>query len=138
MHTRIVWFFLFLVPFFFTSCSVFDYPVRMLGFSVVKFENEKSGRFVKVLMMQKKDCFYKSISIISDFKAKITHKNFNKGYIIAFNFSKSFDCCLDSTEVGVFITQIDNSSVKIEIISNNNLLSQVLSTKFFEKIEFKN
>ncbi|MDR3275308.1 MAG: hypothetical protein LBS81_05010 [Endomicrobium sp.] len=120
---------------FLTSCSTLDYPVRVLGFSVTKFENEKVGRFIKIFTMQKRDCFNKSLNIIKDLKARITHKNFNKGYIVAFDFSKSFNYCLDSTEAAVFITKIDNSNVKVEVVSNNSLLARMLSVKFFEMLK---
>ncbi|MDR1260029.1 MAG: hypothetical protein LBJ68_01455 [Endomicrobium sp.] len=119
------------------SCSVLDYSTRMLGFSIVKFKNENSGRFVKIFAMQKKDCFNKVISLIKTFEARITHKNFNKGYIVAFNFSKDFNCCLDSTEIAIFVTKIDDFNSKIEVISNNSLLAQMLSIRLFNKLDHR-
>jgi hypothetical protein len=107
----------------------------MLGFSVTKFENEKVGRFIKIFAMQKRDCFDKSLNIVRDLKARVTHKNFNKGYIVAFDFSKSFNYCLDSTEAAVFITKIDDFNVRVEVVSNNSLLAQMLSVKFFETLK---
>jgi hypothetical protein len=79
------------------SCSVLDYPSRILGVSIEKFENEKVGRFSEIFTMSKKDCFNRSLNIIKSLKARVTHKNFKRGYIVAFDFSKSFDYCLDST-----------------------------------------
>jgi hypothetical protein len=116
------------------SCSALDYPKRILGFSIEKFKSEKIGRFNKVFAISKQDCFNKSLNIINDLKAEVVHKNLKNGYIIALNFSNSFDCCLDSTEAGIFITEIESGGVKVEVISNNSLLAKKLSVEFFERL----
>jgi hypothetical protein len=116
------------------SCSVLDYPKRILGFSVEKFKNEKIGRFDEVFAMSKQDCFNKSLSIINDLEAKVAHKSLKNGYIIALNFSNSFDCCLGSTDAGIFIMEMETGGVKIEVISNNSLLAKKLSVEFFERL----
>jgi hypothetical protein len=120
---------------FLISCAALDYPKRMLGFSIEKFKSEKIGRFDEVYAMSKQDCFDKSLNIIiNDFKAEVVHKSFKGGYIIALSFSKSFDCCLNSTEVGIFITEAETGSVKVEVISNNSLLAKKLSVDFFGRL----
>jgi hypothetical protein len=117
------------------SCAALDYPKRILCFSVEKFKSEKTGRFDEISAMSKHDCFDKSLGIIvNDFKSEIVHKNFKGGYIVALNFSKSFDCCLDSTEVGIFITEMKTGGVKVEVISNNSLLAKKFSAEFFKKL----
>lgn len=117
-----------------TSCLILNYSNRLLGFSIEKFENEKVGRFNAVFTKSKKTCFIKSLYILEKLEATVTHKSFKNGYIIAFNFSKSFDCCLASTEVGIFVTNIENGDVKVEVISNNSLLAKKFSVKFFEML----
>ncbi|GMO67091.1 MAG: hypothetical protein Nk1A_5010 [Endomicrobiia bacterium] len=119
---------------FLTSCLILNYPNQLLGFSVGKFENEKVGVFNTVFTTSKETCFIKSLYILEKIKATVTHKSFKNGYIVAFNFSKSFDCCLASTEVGIFITDIENGDVKVEVISNNSLLAKKFSVKFFEML----
>ncbi len=119
---------------FLMSFSVLDYPKRILGFSIEKFKSEKTGRFNGVSAMSKQDCFDKSLNIINDLKAEVVHKSFKNGYIIALNFSNSFDCCLDSTEAGIFITEMETGDVKVEVISNNSLLAKKLSVEFFERL----
>jgi hypothetical protein len=116
------------------SCSVLDYPKRILGFSIEKFKSEKAGRFDEVSAMSKQDCFDKTLDIINDLNAEVVHKSLKNGYIVALNFSKSFDCCLDSTEVGIFIAEIEAGGVKVEVISNNSLLAKKLSIEFFERL----
>jgi hypothetical protein len=117
------------------SCAALDYPKRILCFSIEKFKSEKTGRFDEVFAMSRQDCFDKSLNIIvNDFKSEVVHKSFKDGYIISLNFSKSFDCCLDSTEVGIFITEAKTGGVKIEVVSNNSLLAKKLSVEFFEKL----
>ncbi|MDR0800058.1 MAG: hypothetical protein LBN01_00795 [Endomicrobium sp.] len=121
---------------FLISCSSvsLDYTRRVLGFSIEKFKDEKTGRFGKIFAMSKKECFDKSLVAVGDITAKVVHKSFENGYIVAFNFSKSFDCCLDSTEVGIFIKETEDGNVKVEVISNNSLLAKKFSIKFFEML----
>ncbi|MDR3256039.1 MAG: autotransporter outer membrane beta-barrel domain-containing protein [Endomicrobium sp.] len=108
---------------------------QFIGFSIEKFENEKIGRFNEVFAMSKKDCFNKSLNIIKNLKARVVHKSFKRGCIVAFDFAKSFDYCLDSTEAAVFITEMGINDIKVEIISNNSLLAKMLSVKFFEMLK---
>jgi hypothetical protein len=105
-----------------------------LGFSIEKFKSEKTGRFDEVFAMSKQDCFNKSLKVINDLKSEVVHKNFKNGYIIALNFSNSFDCCLDSTDAGIFMTEITTGGVKVEVISNNSLLAKKLSVEFFKRL----
>ncbi|GHT50508.1 hypothetical protein AGMMS49990_03020 [Endomicrobiia bacterium] len=109
--------------------------LNFLGSSVEKFEKEKTGRFEKIFNTSQKDCFNKSLKIIEKLKARVVHKNSKKGYIVAFDFSESFEYCLDSTEVGIFITDGGSGKTKVEVISNNSLLAKNVSTKFFEMLE---
>ena len=77
------------------SFDLFSRIDRFLGYSTEKFYSEKTKRFSKNFEMSKKDCFGKTLEIIKKLRARVTHKNFGKGYIIAFNFAKSSeDCCL--------------------------------------------
>ncbi|MDR3092570.1 MAG: hypothetical protein LBU33_01480 [Endomicrobium sp.] len=121
---------------FLMSCSsvLLDYSGRVLGFSIEKFKDEKTGRIGKIFAMSKKECFDKSLVAIENIMAKVVYKSFEDGYIVAFNFSKSFDCCLDSTEVGIFIADVEDGNIKVEVISNNSLLSKRFSVKFFEML----
>lgn len=109
--------------------------LNFLGLSVEKFEKEKTGRFEKIFNTSQKDCFNKSLEIIEKLKARVVHENSKKGYMVAFDFSKSFGCCLDSTEVGIFITDEGSGKTKVEVISNNSLLAKDVSTRFFKMLE---
>ncbi|MDR1400757.1 MAG: hypothetical protein LBI98_00315 [Endomicrobium sp.] len=117
---------------FLASCSVLNYSSRILGFSIEKFKNEKAGRFSTVFRASKGVCFIKSLDILEKFKATVTHRSFKTGYIVASNFSKSFGCCLASTEVCIFVTEVENNDVKVEIVSNNSLLAREFSAEFFK------
>ncbi|MDR2191491.1 MAG: hypothetical protein LBO62_01225 [Endomicrobium sp.] len=131
-------FILFLSFFCLSSCAVLDIPARVAGLSNEKFENEKAGRFEKEFAFSKKVCFDKSIVILNELLARITRKNYKKGYIIAFDFSKTFDYCLDSTEAGIFIEELEESKVKVVVICNNSMLAKNFSNKFFEMLNDKN
>jgi hypothetical protein len=114
---------------------VFSRIKRFLGYSTEKFYSKKTKRFSKNFKMSKKDCFGKTLEIIKKLETRVTHKSFDKGYIIAFNFAKSFeDCCLDSTEVGIFITEKSSENIIVEVCSGNNILGGKFSVKFFEML----
>jgi len=120
---------------FLTSCLIPNYLCRIAGFSIEKFENEGIERFNETFLMSEKTCFNKSLDIIKSLNARVTHQNFKKGYIIAFDFAKNFDCCLDSTEIGIFIKKLENENkIKVEIISNNSSLAKRVSAEFFKKL----
>jgi hypothetical protein len=117
------------------SFAFFNYLERFAGYSLDKFENEKVGRFNKVFSFSKKECFLKVLGIIKDLNGKVTHKSFKKGYIAAFEFSKNFqDFCLDSTEVCIYIKDLENINVNVEVVSNNSLLADVLSKELFQML----
>jgi hypothetical protein len=117
------------------SFVFFDYLERFLGYSLKKFENEKNGRFNNDFSFSKKDCFLKILGIIKELKGRVTHKSLKKGYIVAFDFSKTFqDSCLDSTEVCIYVQDLKNGGTNVEVVSNNNLLSEELSKKLFQML----
>jgi hypothetical protein len=119
------------------SCAVLDIPNRVAGYSIDKFENEKNGRYEQTFEMSKEDCFNASLEILKELKARVTHKSYKKGFIIAFDFSKSFDYCLDSTEAGVFINETSNSALTVSVICNNSMLAKNFSDKFFSMLNSK-
>ncbi|MDR0820251.1 MAG: autotransporter outer membrane beta-barrel domain-containing protein [Endomicrobium sp.] len=109
--------------------------LNFLGLSTEKFEKEETGRFEEIFNMSQKICFEKSLKIIKELRARVVNKSLKKGYIVAFDFPKSFDCCLDSTEVGIFITNEGHDKVKVKVISNSSSLAKDVSIKFFEMLK---
>jgi hypothetical protein len=118
------------------SFAFFNYVNRCLGYSLEKFyDKENTGRFNQMFNMSKKECFDKSLDIIKKLKERVTHKSFRKGYIVAFDLSKSFKyLCLDSTEVCIFITEAESGSVNVEVVSTNSFLAQAVSVEFFKML----
>ena len=115
------------------SFAFFDYLERFLGYSLEKFENEKVDRFNNTFPFSKKECFFKVLGIIKELNGRVTQKSLKKGYIVAFDFSKTFqDFCLDSTEVCIYVKDLKDGNVNVEVVSNNNLLSDELSKKLFQ------
>ena len=124
--------FIFFILLAFSSCAVLDAPKRIAGYSTEKFEKEQTGRHSAAFDLTKKESFDRTLSTIKHLRARVTSKSFNKGYITAFDFAKSFDYCLDSTEAAFFIEEISEKQVKITVVCNNSLLAQNLSEKFFD------
>jgi hypothetical protein len=120
---------------FLASCSVLDYPLRAFGISISKFKTERVEKFSEIFKMSKKDCFEKTLNVIKSLEGRITHKSFRMGYVVAFGFAKSFNYCLNSTEVAVFISEVGKYGVKVELISDSRLLGSEMSVKFFEMLK---
>jgi hypothetical protein len=117
------------------SFDLFSRIEKFLGYSPKKFYSEKTKRFSKNFKMSKKNCFDKTLEIIKKLKARVIHKSFDKGYMIAFNFARSFEnCCLNSTETGIFIMEISPESIIVEVCSDNSILGKKFSVKFFEML----
>ncbi|AKL98563.1 lipoprotein [Endomicrobium proavitum] len=116
---------------FLASCSVLDYPARFAGFSIQKFEGEDAAKVSQSFNMSISDCFNKTLEIINKMHARVTHKSVKNNYIVAFDFSKSFDYCLDSTEAAFFLEQ-DGDYVKVTVVSNNGTLTANLSKQYFQ------
>jgi hypothetical protein len=117
------------------SFAFFNYVKCFLGYSLEKFENEKVGRFSNNFSFSKKECFLKLLRSIKELNGRVTHKNLEKGYIVAFDFSKTFqDSCLDSTEVCIYVQSLEGNNVNVEVVSNNNLLADELSKKIFQML----
>jgi hypothetical protein len=119
-----------------SSCAVLDIPARVAGISITKFENEKNGRYEREFALSKKECFDRSLVILKELRARVTHKSYKKGYIVAFDLSKYFDYCLDSTEAGIFIEELEDK-IKVSVICNNSLLAKNFSDKYFEMLNAK-
>ncbi|WP_374133501.1 hypothetical protein [Candidatus Endomicrobiellum pyrsonymphae] len=118
------------------SFAFFNYANRCLGYSLEKFyDKENTRRFNQMFNMSKKECFDKSLDIIKKLEWRVTHKSFRKGYIVAFDLSKSFKyLCLDSTEVCIFITETESGNVNVEVVSTNSFLAQAVSVEFFKML----
>ena len=123
---------------FFMSCAVLDFPARFIGISTQKFTDKKTARYEKDFEISKTDAFERTLLIIKQLFARPTHKSFRKGYVVAFDFAKSFDYCLDSTEAAFFIAEISTSAVRITVASDNSLLARSLSQRFFEMFSSTN
>ncbi|MDR2772084.1 MAG: hypothetical protein LBB93_01285 [Elusimicrobiota bacterium] len=124
--------FLVSIVFLFSACSVLDFPARFLGYSTQKFEREDASRYKQDFETNKRDAFDRTLLIIKALYARPTHQSFKKGYIVAFDFAKSFNYTLDSTEAGFFIDQKSETQVEITVVSNNSLLTRQLAETFFE------
>ena len=127
-----------LLPLFCISCSVVrttvDAPARFLGVSTQKFFAQDTSKVEKTIELSKQNAYKKTLEIIANLRGRITHQSVSKGYIVAFDWAKSFDYCLDSTEAGFFFEEIDANNTKISVISNNTPLTNILAERYFELI----
>lgn len=117
-----------LIGVFFCAC---DLPKRVAGYSIVNFEKEEKGRFAVEIALPPERILRKCADVIEKQKARVIYTNKKKNYLVADRFTRIFEQTLDSTEIGIFLTVLDNGNVKTEVISNNSRLA-----KFFSEILF--
>jgi hypothetical protein len=129
---RKIYFIVLFISLFINACAVLDMPARFLGISNQKFKDASAARTEQTFALSKREAFDRALKILEIFEARPTRKSFNKGYIVAFEFSTSFNYCLDSTEVAFFFNAIDDKNTKIEIAANNSLLIKEMAPVFFK------
>ena len=112
-----------------SSCSVLDYPKRVVGYSVENFKQEKKGRFSFDVGLSFKKAYNKCNLFLFENNIQTNFKNSNKGYIVASKFSIFYEYTLDSTDVAFFVSVIDKNNSKIEVISNNSRLAKFVYNK---------
>jgi len=119
-----------------SACSaantVVDAPARFLGFSIQKFQGEDVGKVEQTVELSMQNAYNKTLDVIVALRGRVTHQSVSRGFIVAFDFAKSFDYCLDSTEVAFFFEAVDANNTKISVISNNSVLAANLGKRFFE------
>jgi len=118
---------------FLSSCAIFDYPARFLGYSTAKFRSDDAAKISQNFDMTAQEAFDKTLEIITKMHARVTHQSVSGGYIVAFDFSKSFDYCLDSTEAAFFFEQAGDA-LKVTVVSNNSVLTAELAAKYFRAL----
>ena len=112
-----------------SSCSVLDYPKRVVGYSVESFKQEKKGRFSFDVGLSFKKAYNKCNLFLFENNIQTNFKSSKKGYIVASKFSIFYEYTLDSTEVAFFVSEIDKNNSKIEVISNNSRLAKFVYNK---------
>lgn len=126
-------FIIFIICTLFCSCaSISDIPKKVAGYSVSHFEKETDGKFEFDSNISAKKAYNKCNLFIFENNLKTNFKNDKKLYIVASQFSLIFENCLDSTDVGFFVYEINDNNSKIEVVSNNSLLAKFVYNKLVE------
>ena len=126
-------FIVFIISALFCSCaSILDVPKKVAGYSISHFENETTGKFEFISEMSAKKSYNKCNLFIFENNLKTNFKSDKKLYVVASQFSLIFENCLDSTDVGFFVYEIDDDTSKVEVVSNNSLLAKFVYNKLIE------
>ena len=89
---------------------------------------------VKVFDKGISSCYDLSLSALSQWKA-VVFQQYKDDYIVAMNLEGAFKSCINTTEVGIFFTEISAQKTEIKITSLNHNLSQTIAEKLFFFIE---
>jgi hypothetical protein len=124
-----------------TSCShyslILNHSNQVINsHNIKKNKYKKKYKFSTNFAVPKETCFSKSLFLLEKLSTNIIYKNLKSGHIIALNFSESFDCCLPSTKIEIFIKDTKSKNTKIDIISENMILAKefsIIFSKIFSK-----
>lgn len=115
--------------FFVSSCAVLDYPKRIAGYSIKNFEQEQKGRFSLDVNLPSKKAYNKCNLFLFENNIQTNFKSDKKLYVVASKFSLIYEYTLDSTEVAFFVSEIDETNSKVEVVSNNSRLAKFVYDK---------
>jgi hypothetical protein len=88
-----------------------------LGYSIDDVKNSKS-KHVQDFDMSANDCIVKIKDVLNDMGA-IVREDEKNGYILADNFEGVFRSTIDTTQVGIIVTPIDEGKCQVELASCN-------------------
>ncbi len=101
------------------------------GSSVAHLQRARKDAKAMEFALPYETCFKKTQSILKDAGAKVYLINEKEKYLAAMNF-KGY---VDTTQVGVFFTGIDNSTTQIEVSSMNPRLAEEVADLLFNGLK---
>jgi len=112
---------------FLPGCAVlFGTDVR--GLSEVKEEH------VKVFDKDVSYCYERTRFILTKWGA-VAYDKIRGEYIVAMKLDRVFPSCIDTTELGIFFTEIEPHKTEVKVTSLNYNLSKAVSRKLFYYLE---
>ena len=108
------------------GCAVFGSDVQGL-YSIKEAET-------KVFDKDVSRCYKLTTVALEKWKA-IRFQKSKDGYIVAMGLESVFKSCIDTTELGIFFTEIAPHRTEVKVVSLNYSLSQFIAPKLFEYIE---
>jgi len=80
-------------------------------------------------------CYEKSIEALNAMPANILHRDANQHFIVANKFEMAFPLCIDTTELGILVTESGENKATVEIASGNYSLAEFVSKELFKKLK---
>lgn len=118
-----------------SGCSLNEIKRDFLG---ITYDYVK-GAEKKYTMILDKDisyCFDKIEESLKRMQAKVYQMDKKRNFIIAYKFNKVFKC-IDTTEVGVLMTPLEQNKTQIDIYSRNHELAEFVLAELFKEPEQK-
>ncbi|MCL2389442.1 MAG: hypothetical protein FWC85_03560 [Elusimicrobia bacterium] len=109
-------------------------PKKFAGYSTLHFQRETVGRFETVIDLPAHRIFRKNIDVVETNHARVLFTNRRRMFVVASHFRNVYQYSLDSTEIGMFITPLEDGTYKVEVISNNSRLARAFSELLFEEL----
>jgi hypothetical protein len=146
-------FFLILISFIFlSSCAhgPIESTKSILGISTRALEEARTNGAYMVFDAELDACYNKTLEALKEIPAKVYMQNKTKGIIVAMGFRNNtfglkgdnlqndpLNEIIDTTELGIFFTKLENNKTKIELSSLSSSLLEFASGKIFDKLQSK-
>jgi len=108
---------------------------QILGVSIKSLKEEQIGRKSKVFNYDYSSCYEKTLQVLKEMGVYIFRKSKRGHYIVAMNFDKVFEKCIDTTEVGVFFEEINREQTRVDIKCGNLDLVKFIAREVFPRLE---
>jgi len=118
---------------FLCGCSMTQVRDFFMGMSVEYVKNAET-KYAKTFDLGAAYCYEKTLAFIHGMKAQLLNEDRKKYFLCANRFDYAYTLCLDTTQLGILITPLENGKSLVEVASGNYNLAQFVSEKLFSKL----
>lgn len=124
---------LFLTSCVLTGCSMKQLRQEIVGYSMDDVRNSKNKQ-VLVVAMNGPDCMAKIKEVLTSMQA-IVREDAGWHYIYADNLQHAFRPAIDTTQVGIVVTWLEQNKSQLEIASENKDLAVFVAKELSKKLK---
>jgi hypothetical protein len=122
---------LFLLVFSSGCASLWDSPKNIVGVSVRDLQEMRVESLYQAYPAEYSDVFSAVLDVAKDEKYHVFSKSQDRGLIVLMNIPG----CVDTTEVGVFLTRLGDREIKVELSSRSTPAKRAVAQRLFIDLE---
>jgi len=118
---------------FLCGCSGAQIRELFLGMSVEDVQN--AGRkYTETFDLRPAYCYEKALESVREMGAQPLHEDRKKYFITANRFDNTYKLCIDTTQLGILITPLEDGKSVVEVASGDYSLAKFVSERLFDKL----